>query len=122
MLVVPIRGRIDSGYSRQQAMRARLLFSMLAWVVGGGCKSRELPRDAPVEPLASAQPPLRDASLEPSCPSEMARVAEFCIDRYEAHLVDADDPTQVLSPYERPAAAVRPMARSAVGIVPQGYL
>jgi formylglycine-generating enzyme required for sulfatase activity len=52
----------------------------------------------------------------------MARVDRFCIDRFEAHLVDASDPERPRDPYHRPEAGSHVMARSRAGVVPQGYL
>lgn len=46
------------------------------------------------------------------CPPEMAYIADFCIDRWEAHIVDQ-------SPYEIPTQGV---AASLPGVVPQGYI
>lgn len=46
------------------------------------------------------------------CPQGMAPVTTFCIDRWEAHLVDQ-------SPYEVPTSGV---AATAAGVVPQGYI
>jgi hypothetical protein len=50
---------------------------------------------------------------ESGCPSGMANLGAFCIDRWEAHLV-------AHSPYEVPADDV--VAASAEGVVPQGYI
>lgn len=46
------------------------------------------------------------------CPPGMARVDDFCVDRWEAHLVGE-------SPYEVPTGGI---AASAGGVVPQGYI
>ncbi|MBN1605341.1 MAG: SUMF1/EgtB/PvdO family nonheme iron enzyme [Polyangiaceae bacterium] len=58
----------------------------------------------------------------PVCPPEMSLVGAFCIDRYEAHLVRLDRPEEPLSPFERPIEGIRYAARSAAGVVPQGYI
>lgn len=46
------------------------------------------------------------------CPADMVHIEGFCIDRYEAHLVDE-------SPFDVPSAGV---AANAAGAVPQGYI
>jgi hypothetical protein len=53
------------------------------------------------------------------CPAGMARVAGFCIDRWEAALVGADG--RGWSPYKNPGTAAV-VAVSAPGLVPQGYV
>lgn len=63
---------------------------------------------------------LAEAAGAPSCPAGMARVASFCIDRYEASLVRADD-GRSLSPYHNPGT-LRVRAVSMEGAVPQGYI
>jgi formylglycine-generating enzyme required for sulfatase activity len=50
----------------------------------------------------------------------MVSIAEFCVDRYEAHLVEANGTRH--SPYQRPRAERQYRARSAKGVVPQGYI
>ena len=100
-------------------MRGCLLVAMLA-----ACRARqEAPPPVPSTEVAAATasvapppPPL------PECPEGMAHIEGFCIDRHEAHLVDADAPDKVLSPYDRPDADAKLMARSRAGVVPQGYL
>ncbi len=67
-------------------------------------------------PELSATPERRDG-----CPSEMARIEDGCIDRWEAHLVEAA--SGALHPhFERPAHDVRYAARSASGVMPQAYV
>ncbi|MBP6846246.1 MAG: SUMF1/EgtB/PvdO family nonheme iron enzyme [Kofleriaceae bacterium] len=53
------------------------------------------------------------------CPAGMARVATFCVDRWEAALVAADGTGW--SPYQNPGTAAV-VAVSAPGLVPQGYI
>ena len=68
--------------------------------------------------------PLPNACLteepgDPGCPAGMARVATFCVDRFEAALVHPDG--SAWSPYVHPGtAAVR--AVSLRGAVPQAYI
>ena len=54
----------------------------------------------------------------------MARIGGFCIDRYEAYLVedDADGNTVVHPPFERPRKGIRYRARNSAGVLPQAYL
>lgn len=68
----------------------------------------------PVEALSG------EDGATPGCPPSMARVDAFCIDRYEATLVSVAS-GEAWSPFWNPGAApVR--ARSARGMVPQGYV
>jgi sulfatase modifying factor 1 len=73
--------------------------------------------DAPV-PIAAAP----EAPGDPGCPPGMALVGPFCIDRFEAALVRADDPAVTLTPFARPAAATPIRAVSVRHVVPQGYI
>lgn len=63
---------------------------------------------------------LSEAPGDPTCPDGMTRVAAFCIDTYEAHLVTFPD-LEPLSPFFNPGND-EVMARSAVGAVPHGYI
>ncbi|HTA93150.1 MAG TPA: SUMF1/EgtB/PvdO family nonheme iron enzyme [Polyangiaceae bacterium] len=58
-----------------------------------------------------------------ACPPGMARVASYCIDRYEAYVVelDANDRETPHSPYA-PVDGLRVRAKVAEGVVPQGYI
>ena len=54
----------------------------------------------------------------------MASIGQFCIDRYEAHLVTRG-PSGELTPhpyYQRPEEGVAYEARSDAGVFPQGYV
>lgn len=89
-----------------------------------GCRSSSAAdRAAPAAASApsSAPAPARRAP-PPRCPKGMLTVDAFCIDRFEAHLVHADDPRIVHSPFERPKPNVVYAAASAAGVVPQGYV
>ena len=59
----------------------------------------------------------------PGCPDGMARVDNFCVDRYEAALmqVNNDNTLTPWSPYLNPGQT-RVRAWSAAGVVPQGYI
>ncbi len=82
----------------------------------------ELP-DAPeaCDPEAHPQPNLglEEAPGDAGCPPGMAAVEAFCVDRYEAALVDAEGVPW--SPYHHPGARVV-RALSLEGAVPQGYI
>lgn len=75
---------------------------------------------ARVQPPAPAAGVVAAAARARACPPEMALVGTTCVDRWEAHLVL---PTgERASPYDRPREGVRHQARSAPGVVPQGYV
>jgi len=80
------------------------------------CSAAQAPTGAPAAAPAAAAPS--------ACPDTMVRVGEFCIDRYEAHLVSRAASGEVaVHPYfERPAANVVYEARSGAGVFPQGYV
>lgn len=58
------------------------------------------------------------------CPKEMARVDQFCIDRWEAHLTSmGPDGHASMHPHQlRPEPGVKYVARSAKGVYPQAYV
>ena len=64
-----------------------------------------------------------EAPGEPGCPPGMARVDTFCVDRYEAALLEVfdDGRTEPASPYHAPLGR-RMRAVSVAGAVPQGYI
>ena len=67
---------------------------------------------------------LVEATWDPACPAGMIASEGFCIDRFEASLVELDDAGTVVaswSPYFPPGAA-RVRAVSLAGAVPQGYI
>ncbi len=74
---------------------------------GAGDAGRDAPGDARID----------------GCPAEMARITDFCVDRYEAHVVTVTDGGAEVprSPYALIAdASVR--AKSAPDVVPQAYI
>lgn len=87
-----------------------------------GCLTNPIPACA-----ADDTPDVNGVPVEPAgvggCPPGMARVAGFCIDRWEAALVavDAAGARTGWSPYRNPGAATV-AAVSAPDLVPQGYL
>jgi len=71
--------------------------------------------------IAPSAPPL--PAMVDGCPSEMARVDRYCVDRWEAHLVEVRDGIETVHPYyERPIEGVRYVARSSGGVFPQAYV
>ncbi len=53
-----------------------------------------------------------DTGSDGPCPADMVAIEDYCIDRYEGHLVGQD-------PYQVPTGGV---AANALGAVPQGYI
>jgi hypothetical protein len=79
------------------------------------------------DPTVMVQPNLGAAAEAPGvggCPDGMRPVDGFCIDQYEASLVQvsADGTTSEWSPYFTPPASVTVRALSRAGVVPQGYV
>jgi sulfatase modifying factor 1 len=75
------------------------------------CEDGDLPVPTPV---------LVEEPGDPGCPAGMARLATFCIDRFEAALVDGQG--GALTPFARPASNAAIRAVSAAYAVPQGYI
>lgn len=100
--------------------------SLLSLLCLAGCKQE--PAQARESPSSSSSSPIPSATSAPAppapspCPEEMAHVGTYCIDRWEAHLVLADAPDQVLPYYETPKPKAKIAARSKAGIHPQGYI
>jgi sulfatase modifying factor 1 len=63
---------------------------------------------------------LVEAPGEGGCPAGMLKVADFCVDKYEASLVLIQDLSS-WSPYQNPGSR-RVRAQSVAGAVPQGYV
>jgi hypothetical protein len=81
------------------------------------------PQDATLPPADAAS--VEDgAAVEAAlgCLPGMVRIGAFCVDPFEAYVVELDDAGNELphSPYETIDGAVR--AKSAPGVVPQGYI
>lgn len=67
---------------------------------------------------------LEEESWDDACPAGMVSVAGFCIDRFEASLVELDgdgDEVGSWSPFHNPGSA-RVRAVSLQGAIPQGYI
>ncbi|MEO7033796.1 MAG: SUMF1/EgtB/PvdO family nonheme iron enzyme [Polyangiaceae bacterium] len=73
--------------------------------------------------LASVTMPTPGAVSANDCAAGMVRVADYCIDRYEAYVVelDANGKESEHSPYT-PVDGLRVRAKVAAGVVPQGYI
>lgn len=91
----------------------------------------ERPRPAPkgaalVQAAGTANAPPRTPATPaaPGCPEEMVRVGNYCIDRYEAVLVErADDGSEIAHPaHDPPARGVRYEARCKPNVLPQAYI
>jgi hypothetical protein len=103
-----------------------VLFALLGVA---GCGSEGLaPKDDAGEDardglLASADGAPDDTVVAYGCPAGMARVDAFCVDRWEAHLVELDgDAEAPHSPYDVIEAGVIVRAKTAKAVVPQGYI
>ena len=76
----------------------------------------ELVVDFVADPVDEGSAPMPDTSVDTGrggpCPADMVAIEDYCIDRYEGHLVGQD-------PYQVPTEGVAANAR---GAVPQGYL
>jgi hypothetical protein len=123
--------------------KMRYLSPMRAWMLLllAGCGASEGGADAiqdaappPDASVAQEDAPGVDATLDAGtdatvdalvqgCPSEMARVGPFCVDRWEAHVEELDEAgaPHPHSPYETVDGLVV-RAASASGVVPQGYI
>jgi len=100
--------------------RYTLCVALIFLVACGGVNMRR-GRRAPV--VAVADGTLSAVSPRPSCPPEMAHVEAFCVDRWEAHVVELDSSggEHPHSPYDL-VAGRHVRAKSAPGVVPQGYV
>lgn len=86
-----------------------------------GCKDAP-PSGTKAAPSASGVQPENAVVVGPRCPPDMAFVENYCIDKYEAHLVRADALDVVLPHDETPKREVGIVARSRAGFTPQGYV
>jgi formylglycine-generating enzyme len=68
--------------------------------------------------------PELSAGAARGCPAGMARIQNYCVDRFEATLVEVgSDGQEIPHPaFERPEEGVRYEARSRAGELPQGYI
>lgn len=73
--------------------------------------------------LAPAPASAPAAAQKPACPEGMAHIDGYCIDKYEAYVVelDANDRESAHSPY-LPVDGLRVRAKVAAGVLPQGYI
>lgn len=65
-----------------------------------------------------------DEVWDHGCPPNMARIEQFCVDRYEAFVVEVDPRGGELphSPYEAIGPGITVRAKSAPRVTPQGYI
>tara|TARA_Y100000590_G_scaffold468588_1_gene651889 strand:- start:771 stop:1973 length:1203 start_codon:yes stop_codon:yes gene_type:complete len=64
---------------------------------------------------------LTECKSSPVCPAGMAQVDNFCMDRFEASLINIETGSS-WSPYHHPPKNIRIQAVSLLGAVPQGYI
>ncbi len=112
---------------------ACLSFTPLAFVACGSDDAGAAPddeTDAQVNADVGDALPLRDGGVtsvdggpDTGCPPEMSRIDTFCVDRWEAYVVEIDDAGNETahSPYDV-VDGLLVRAKSASGVVPQGYI
>ncbi len=94
----------------------------------GAARGRLRPNAATHRPATTDNTPsgssLGSPEQTPVCPLNMTRIDDFCIDRYEAVLVQrSPDGKEIAHPaHERPEKGVRYEARSVRGVRPQAYI
>jgi len=88
---------------------------------GDDCYQSPISCDETLPPYVNAA--AVEAPGDAGCPAGMARIEDFCIDRYEAMLVEvlADDSLAPWSPYAHPTGEDI-MAMSIADAVPQGFI
>jgi hypothetical protein len=104
-------------------------FAAAALHVDFGTAANPTPaRDAQGNPqtkneIASALTHAAPPAPREACPNGMAHVSDYCIDRYEAYVVELDDAgaEHAHSPYA-PVDGLRVRAKVAEAVVPQGYI
>ena len=97
----------------------RVAVAMLSLVFCWACESRH----QKTQPLAvgKASSSTEKSQQEAPCPKEMVAIEEFCVDRYEAHLVEWTSGRRH-KPFFRPQAKQRYRASSAPRVLPQAYI
>jgi formylglycine-generating enzyme required for sulfatase activity len=88
-----------------------------------GADARATEQEAGADASLDATAPPADAAPSSGCPDDMVRIDAFCVDRYEAFVVEIDDAgaERAHSPYLTvDGKSVR--AKNAAGAVPQGYV
>jgi len=85
------------------------------------CNRSSIECDGMVPPFVNVD--FVEAPGEQGCLPGMVRVADFCVDRYEAIVAEVtDDGLRPVSPYATPARNASLMALSVEGAVPQGHI
>jgi hypothetical protein len=113
------------------AMRSAATWGLIAIVLAAGCSNApDLAIDLAVPDAGSALPDASfidaapiDAAPDPGCLSGMVRIENFCVDRFEAHVVEVDSQgnEHPHSPFDIvDNLTVRAVASG--GVMPQGYI
>lgn len=101
----------------------RIALPWACLVLSSCCSPRSCvsPESERVQPDAGAE---TAEAWAQGCPPNMARIEQFCVDRYEAFVVEVDPQGRERphSPYEVIAPGVTVRAKSAPNVVPQGYI
>ncbi len=74
-------------------------------------------REAPDASAVETKPP-----LAPGCLENMSRVGPFCIDQYEAYVVEEKDGGEAVHPFNEPLKEGRFSARTMPGVFPQAHI
>ncbi len=77
------------------------------------------PRDAGAADAGEA--PAR-ADLAPGCLENMSRIGPFCIDQYEAYVVEEKDGSEAVHPFNEPLKGGPYSARTAPDVFPQAHI
>ncbi len=85
------------------------------------CNRSSIACDGMVPPFVNVD--FVEAPGDPGCLPGMVRVADFCVDRFEAMVAEVtDDGLRPVSPYATPDRNLSLMALSVEGAVPQGHI
>ena len=94
---------------------------VLPLLAGSACNETTAKGSAP-KPSARVAHADGGSPASRPCPDEMALVGATCVDRWEAHLVDAENASSVHPGNQRPHPDKNYTARSKPGVKPQGYI
>ncbi len=81
-------------------------------------KERPAQASASITPLISPD----NSKFVSGCPAEMAPVEDYCIDKFEAHLVTIEDGKEIQYPYFSTMDGKLVVAKSAPDVFPQAYI
>lgn len=109
------------GSGGADAGQARFLAADITGATAGAART---PRSRVPAPRLLALSEKSEQAAARSCPEDMVALGSYCIDRYEATLVELgpDGRETQHSPYERPVEGRRYVARSSSGKFPQAYI